>query len=72
MGIIEKVLDDGIEGACIILILVISYKIYKMKIETSLSCCGGKFKVITRNIGTSNNRRVQDEGEQVIENIDNL
>ena len=61
MGIIETVLDDGIEGACIILILVISYKIYKMKIETSSSCCDGNMSIKTRNPGGPRNLQIHSE-----------
>ena len=46
MGILEAILDDGIEGACIILLLVVSYKIYRLKININkpgmfISCPGG-------------------------------
>ena len=46
MGFVEAILDDGIEGACIILLLVVSYKIYRLKIDINkdsmeIFCPGG-------------------------------
>lgn len=46
-----EILDYGIEGSITILILVIAYKIYKMKITTHSGCCGERFVVDTQNSG---------------------
>ena len=45
------VLDYGIEGSITILILVIAYKIYRMKITTHSGCCGEKLIIDTQNSG---------------------
>ena len=48
------ILEYGLEGAGTILILVIAYKIYKMKITTHSGCCGDKLDGIiidTQNSG---------------------
>jgi len=45
------ILEHGVEGSATILILVIAYKIYKMKITTHSGCCGEKFIVDTQNSG---------------------
>lgn len=46
-----EILDYGVEGSITILILVIAYKIYKMKITTHSGCCGERFVVDTQNSG---------------------
>ena len=46
--------NTGLKGAAIILILTITYKIYKMKIvsESQSDCCEGiKLKLVTKNDG---------------------
>ena len=46
--------NTGLKGAAIILILTITYKIYKMKIvsESQSDCCEGfKLKLVTKNNG---------------------
>ena len=43
----------GLEGACIMLLLTISYKLYKMKIHSRSGCCGNRFIVETMNKGSS-------------------
>lgn len=45
------ILEYGVEGSFTILILVVAYKIYKMKITTHSGCCGEKFIVDTQNSG---------------------
>jgi len=45
------VLDYGIEGSFTILILVIAYKIYRMKITTHSGCCGERIIIDTQNSG---------------------
>lgn len=51
--IINLVFTNGLEGAGIVLLLVISYKIYKMKIHTKSNCCDG-FEIETQNNGDTN------------------
>ncbi len=51
--IINLVFTNGLEGAGIVLLLVISYKIYKMKIHTKSNCCDG-FEVETQNNADTN------------------
>ena len=46
--------NTGLKGAAIVLILTITYKIYKMKIvsESQSDCCEGfKLKLVTKNDG---------------------
>ena len=46
--------NTGLKGAAIILILTITFKIYKMKIssESESDCCEGfKLKLVTKNDG---------------------
>ena len=50
LGSITKI---GLEGAGVLLLIVISYKIYKMKIHSRSGCCGDKFIVETLNRGGS-------------------
>ena len=43
----------GLEGAGVMLLIVISYKLYKMKIHSRSGCCGNRFIVETMNKGSS-------------------
>lgn len=43
----------GLQGAGVILLIVISYKIYRMKIHSRSGCCGDKFIIETMNKGSS-------------------
>ena len=45
------ILEYGLEGAGTILLLVIAYKIYRMKIHTHSGCCGDKLIIDTQNSG---------------------
>ena len=58
MAILEKILESGIEGSAILLLCAITYKIFRMKIETEATsdCCKSCFKlhVITSNDGNGN------------------
>ena len=49
--IIAQVLASGLEGAGLVLLLVIAYKIYKVKIRTRSECCGEGFSIETNNPG---------------------
>ena len=51
--IIQAVLTSGLEGAGILLLLVIAYKIKKMRISTESKCCDDHIKVNTNNTGDS-------------------
>ena len=39
MSEINDIVDIGFEGSCVVLFLVVSYKLYKMKCDTSSTCC---------------------------------
>lgn len=47
------ILEYGLEGAGTILLLVLAYKIYKMKITTHSGCCDDKVVIDTQNSGVS-------------------
>jgi len=51
MGVAETIIQQGIEGALLVLILVICYKIYRLEIECS--CCN-KNIVLRTNYTRSN------------------
>jgi len=51
----KTILESGLEGAAIILLGVIAYKIYKMKISTSSKCCDDNVQIRTQNNGDNNN-----------------
>jgi len=46
-----ELLEYGVEGSATILILVIAYKIYRMKINSSSKCCDDKVTLETQNSG---------------------
>lgn len=52
--VFNTLLVSGLEGAGMVLLLVISYKLYKMRIRTHSNCCGGNVDVMTDNIGAGN------------------
>ena len=54
--IIETVLDGGLETAAMLLLCVLSYKIYKMKIQSESDCCSGCLKLKTENEGGADSR----------------
>jgi len=47
---ITSLMEGGLEGTLCIFLLVISYKLYKMKITSESKCCDG-FKLRTQNSG---------------------
>lgn len=52
--IIDKVFEDGIKGAGMCFLLVLAYKVYKMKLtnEMESNCCEGfKWKFTSQNSG---------------------
>jgi len=52
---VEELASIGVEGCASLLLCVIAYKIYRMKVSTHSGCCGDKFIVDTQNAGHSNN-----------------
>ena len=44
----------GLEGAAVVLIIVCSWKIYKMKIHTRSKCCGFMAETLNRGGSSSN------------------
>ena len=53
---IQSIVKIGFEGAGCLLIVVIAWKIYKMKIHSKSGCCGDKFIIETLNkAGSSSN-----------------
>ncbi len=57
--ILDTILVSGLEGSGMILLLVISYKIYRMRIKTHSNCCGGNVDVSTFNEGGSHEEAVE-------------
>ena len=51
MSLVQQILTSGLEGSTLIFLLVLSYKVYKMKIKTKSNCCGDSFNVETENEG---------------------
>ena len=49
--LVETVLDDGIKSVGCILLLVVAWKLYKLKCETMSQCCDG-FKFSASNAGS--------------------
>ena len=49
---LEQYTSVTLEGAGVFLIIIIAYKLYKMKIHTKSGCCDG-FVIETMNRGTS-------------------
>ena len=49
--IVQTVLDDGIKSAGVLLLVVLSWKLYKLKCETMSQCCDG-FKFSASNSGS--------------------
>ena len=58
----DQVIDLSVEGSLSILIFVIAYKIYKMKIKTHSGCCikkdGSGIIIDSQNSGVSNENDV--------------
>ncbi len=48
-----------LEGASAFLIIIIAYKIYKMRCNTSSKCCGDSFEVDLHNDGARNEIVIQ-------------
>ncbi len=51
---VQNLAAIGLEGCGSLLLIVIAYKIYRMKINTHSGCCGDKFIVDTQNAGHNN------------------
>tara|TARA_B110000503_G_C7065135_1_gene378389 strand:- start:58 stop:300 length:243 start_codon:yes stop_codon:yes gene_type:complete len=50
---LEQYTSVSLEGAGVFLIIIIAYKLYKMKIHSKSGCCGEHFILETMNRGTS-------------------
>jgi hypothetical protein len=50
MADVASLLEGGVEGSLVVFLLVLSYKLYKMKITSESKCCDG-FKLRTSNSG---------------------
>jgi hypothetical protein len=51
LTIVQQILSSGLEGAGLCFLLVLSYKVYKMKISTRSKCCGDNLTISTDNNG---------------------
>lgn len=49
--IVQTVLDDGLKSAGVLVLIVLSWKLYKLKCETMSQCCEG-FKFTASNSGS--------------------
>ena len=49
--LVQTVLDDGIKSVSCVLLLVVAWKLYKLKCETMSQCCDG-FKFSASNAGS--------------------
>jgi len=50
--ILKLMFESGLEGAGIVLLLVLAYKVYKLKIRTKSMCCDDNVIIETQNNGT--------------------
>jgi hypothetical protein len=50
--ILRLLFESGLEGAGILLLLVLSYKVYKVKVRTKSMCCDDNVIIETQNNGT--------------------
>jgi hypothetical protein len=50
--ILKLMFESGLEGAGIVLLLVLAYKVYKVKIRTRSMCCDDNVIIETQNNGT--------------------
>jgi len=51
---LDTILSEGYKGSLIIFLMVLSYKIFRMKITTESNCFNGCLKVSTDNDGGGN------------------
>ena len=51
LSLVHEILTSGLEGAGLIFLLVLSYKVYKMKIKTRSNCCADSLNIETSNDG---------------------
>lgn len=52
--ILKLLFESGLEGSGIILLLVLAYKVYKIKIRTKSMCCDDNVIIETQNNGSDN------------------
>ena len=50
--ILKLMFESGLEGAGIVLLLVLAYKVYKLKIRTKSMCCDDNVIIETQNNGS--------------------
>ena len=50
---LEEIAKISLEGSAVLLMVVIAYKLYKMRIHTSSHCCGEALNIETDNNGGS-------------------
>jgi len=50
--VLKLLFESGLEGAGIILLLVLAYKVYKVKIRTKSMCCDDNVIIETQNNGS--------------------
>jgi len=68
----------GLEGAAVVLIIVCSWKIYKMKIHTRSKCCGFMAETLNRGGSSSNldftpdQQEMQDRDDRADKNKNNI
>lgn len=55
VDVLHTILESGLEGAGIIFLLVLAYKLYKIRIRTRSNCCDDSFNIETTNDGDTNN-----------------
>lgn len=52
LDIFHTVLESGLEGAGIVFLLVLAYKLYKIRIRTRSNCCDDSLNIETDNEGS--------------------
>ena len=67
----------GLEGAAVVLLIVCSWKLYKIKIHTSSKCCGFMGETLNRGGGSSNldfsdPQEMQDRDDRADKNKNNI
>tara|TARA_R110002111_G_scaffold39752_4_gene74780 strand:+ start:630 stop:881 length:252 start_codon:yes stop_codon:yes gene_type:complete len=50
---IHEIVTIGIEGAAVLLLVVVAYKLYRLKVHSKSGCCGEAFLLETISRGAS-------------------
>ncbi len=53
VNVLNTILESGLEGAGIIFLMVLAYKLYKIRIRTRSNCCDDSLNIETENDGSS-------------------